>query len=223
MTPSLAAEPNEALRKETVSMAKMMMRRSWQFLLFATLSGGFLSAQMTVTGSIAGTVIDPSGQVVAGAKITITSPRTSESRTATASESGSFSVVAVQPDTYDVRIEQRGFKIYERRGVGIGANERVALGDVILQVGDVTETVTVMAEAAHVQTDSSEHSATLTTNQLSNLTARGRDVVSMLRTIAGVQYQADQDAVGGAFVHEHTQHRGSRGRHEHTGRGRRRQ
>ena len=44
-----------------------------------------------------------------------------------------------------------------------------------------------MGEAAQVQTDSSEHSAVLTTNQLINLTARGREVVSMLRTIPGVR------------------------------------
>ena len=63
----------------------------------------------------------------------------------------------------------------------------------------VQSTVTVSAETAQVQTDSSEHSAILTTSQLENLTARGRDVVSMLRTIPGVQYQADQDSVGGQY------------------------
>ena len=50
-----------------------------------------------------------------------------------------------------------------------------------------------------MQTDSSEHSAVLTTTQLTNLTAKGREVVSMLRTIPGVQYQADQDSTGGSY------------------------
>ena len=63
----------------------------------------------------------------------------------------------------------------------------------------MTETVSVTAEAAQVQTDSSEHSAVLTSTQLTNLTARGREVVSMLRTIPGVQYQADQDSTGGSY------------------------
>src|SRR5213079_920451 len=62
-----------------------------------------------------------------------------------------------------------------------------------------SETVSVVSETAQVQTDSSEHSAILTTSQLENLTARGRDVVSMLSTIPGVQYQADQDSVGGQY------------------------
>src|SRR5262249_7745688 len=69
----------------------------------------------------------------------------------------------------------------------------------VMQLGEVTETISVAEQVQQVQTDSSEHSAILTTNQITNLTARGRDVVSMLRTIPGVQYQADQDSVGGSY------------------------
>ena len=154
---------------------------------------------MTTTGSITGDVMDTSGHAIAGAKITVTSERTSEVRTANTNEAGTFTMIAVQPDTYNLRIEQKGFKAHERRGVSIAANEKVSLGDVTLQVGDVTETISVIGEAAQVQTDSSEHSAVLTSTQLTNLTARGREVVSMLRTIPGVQYQADQDSTGGSY------------------------
>ena len=73
------------------------------------------------------------------------------------------------------------------------------MADITLQVGDVTETISVVGEAGQVQTDSSEHSAVLSSTQLTNLTARGREVVSMLRTIPGVQYQADQDSTGGSY------------------------
>src|SRR6202035_154798 len=162
-------------------------------------SCGLLSAQMTVTGTITGTVVDPSGQVIAGAKITLTSISTADLRTGAANEAGGFNLNAVQPDTYKLRVEQRGFKTYERSGVVVSANERVNIGEIVLQIGEVTETVSVVGEGAQVQTDSSEHSAVLTTNQLSNLTARGREVVSMLRTIPGVQYQADQDSTGGSY------------------------
>lgn len=170
-----------------------------QYLLFAVLTCGLLSAQMTTTGSITGDVMDSSGHAIAGAKITVTSDRTSEVRTATTNEAGTFNMIAVQPDTYNLRIEQRGFKVHERRGVSIAANEKVALGDIALQIGEVTETISVVGEAAQVQTDSSEHSAVLTSTQLTNLTSRGREVVSMLRTIPGVQYQADQDSTGGSY------------------------
>jgi hypothetical protein len=161
--------------------------RVWSSIFASVLACVSLRAQMTITGTITGSVLDPTGQAVANAKVSLTRPSTGDVRPAVANEVGVFTIIAVQPDTYTLRIEQPGFKAYTRSGVVVSANERVALGDIQLQVGEVTETISVAAEAAHVQTDSSEHSAELTTNQLTNLTARGRDVVSMLRTIPGVQ------------------------------------
>jgi hypothetical protein len=180
-------------------MSVQQIRRASQYLLIVGLCCWLLPAQMTITGTVSGNIVDPSSQVIPGAKITLTSVRTSEVRTGVTNEAGAFTINAVQPETYNLRIEQKGFKVFESRGLVVGANERLALGDIVLQIGEVTETVSVIAEAAHVQTDSSEHAAVLTTNQVANLTARGRDVVSMLRTIPGVQYQSDQDSVGGSY------------------------
>src|ERR1041384_6276779 len=180
-------------------MSVQQIRRASQYLLIVGLCCWLLPAQMTITGTVSGNIVDPSSQVIPGAKITLTSVRTSEVRTGVTNEAGAFTINAVRTGTYNLRIEQKGFKVYESRGLVVGANERLALGDIVLQIGEVTETVSVIAEAAHVQTDSSEHAAVLTTNQVANLTARGRDVVSMLRTIPGVQYQSDQDSVGGSY------------------------
>jgi hypothetical protein len=154
---------------------------------------------MTVTGSIVGNIMDPSGTVVPGAKVTLISQSTKDIREATSNDSGAFSFVAVQPDTYTVKVEHGGFKTFERTHVVISANEHIALGSMPLEIGAVSETVTVEARAAHVETDSSEASAEITTDQIGNLTARGRDIVSMLRTIPGVAYQADQDSAGGSY------------------------
>ena len=81
----------------------------------------------------------------------------------------------------------------------ISANERVSLGEIPLQVGSVAETVLVTTASAHVETDSAESSADISTQQLGSLTARGREVVSLLRTIPGVSYLADQDTFGGTY------------------------
>ena len=170
-----------------------------RLFLFGALTCALMNAQMTVTGSISGNMTDPSGQALAGAKVTVLSTTTSEPRTAVANETGAFNLVAVQPGIYTLRVEHPGFKVYERRELVVSANERVSLGDIMMQIGEVTETVSVVGEAAHIQLDSSEHSAALTTTQITNLTARGREVVSMLRTIPGVQYQADQDSTGGSY------------------------
>jgi hypothetical protein len=165
----------------------------------AALTTSLLHSQMTVTGSITGTVADPSGQVVPGAKVTLTSEKTGEGRTTTSNETGAFNLVAVQPDTYSLKIEHGGFKTYQQRSLVVSANEHVALGNLALQVGAVTETISVEANAAQVQTESSEHSATITQQQLENLNTRGRDVVNLLHTIPGVQYGADSDSVGGSY------------------------
>src|SRR5204862_150146 len=82
------------------------------------LTAGIVAAQMTITGTITGTVVDPTSQVVAGAKITLTSATTGDVRNAEANDVGAFNIVAVQPGIYNVRIQHQGFKIYERRGIG---------------------------------------------------------------------------------------------------------
>ena len=156
-------------------------------------------AQMTITGAISGTVMDPSGQVVPAANVTIRSEKTGERRTTVTNDAGAFGFVAVPPDTYSIQVEHGGFRTFQNTGVVVSANERVALGEIRLQLGAVSETVTVVGQGAMVQTDSSEHSAVLTSRQLDTLLTRGRDVVSLLRTIPGVQYQADQDSVGGSY------------------------
>jgi hypothetical protein len=169
------------------------------FLLLSMLATGLCSAQMTVTGTISGTVVDPSGQVVPAASVTLVSENTGDSRTAVANNEGFFNFTAVQPDTYSMRVEHGGFKAYRQTGIVLTANDRLELGNIQLQIGSVSETVNVEAQSAVVQTDSSERSAELSNKQLASLTTRGREVVSLLRTIPGVAYQADQDSPGGSY------------------------
>src|SRR4051812_10030864 len=111
-----------------------------RLFLLGALTCALITAQMTVTGSISGNMTDPSGQALAGAKVTVLSTTTSEPRTAVANETGSFNLIAVQPGVYTLRVEHPGFKVYERRELVVSANERVSLGDIMMQIGEVTET-----------------------------------------------------------------------------------
>ncbi len=154
---------------------------------------------MTTTGTIGGTVMDQSGKAVPAATVTIASESTKEIPSVTSGEAGAFTFQAVLPGSYTLKAAHPGFKTFEQAGVVVSANEHVSLGEMQLQVGSVAETVLVTAEAARVETDSAELSADITTQQLANLTARGRDVVSLLRTIPGVAYQADPDSAGGTY------------------------
>jgi outer membrane receptor protein involved in Fe transport len=169
------------------------------FAMLAALSCGQVFGQMSVTGSVSGTVLDASGAVIPGATVKLTSETTREARETISNGEGLFSFAAVPRDSYTLKVEHTGFKVFERPGIGVSANEHVALSGVALELGSSAETVTVTSESAHVETESSEEAADVTTNQLANLTARGREVVSLLRTVAGATYQADQDSPGGTY------------------------
>ncbi len=166
--------------------------------LFVLLSFAPLAAQMTVTGNVNGTVLDQSGKAMPAVKISLISQTTKDSREVASNEAGVFNFAAVTPDQYTLRATAPGFRAFERTGIVVTVNERVEV-PVNLQVGSINETITVAGQSAHVETDTAEESAEITADQIGNLTARGRDVVSMLRTIPGVAYQADQDSAGGSY------------------------
>ncbi len=156
------------------------------------------SAQ-TVTGTIGGEVTDPSGQNIAGATVKLTNDATKETRSAQTTNSGEFAFQAVQPGTYSVRVEAAGFRAFEKTNNVLTAAERLPIGTVVLQIGSLAETVTVVAEGAAVQTDSSEHSALLSSNQLADIAVRGRDPMSLIRILPGVSYQGESESPGGSF------------------------
>ncbi len=143
--------------------------------------------------------MDASGSVVPGAAVKLTSETTKQTHETKSSGEGLFSFTAVPRDSYTLKVEHAGFKAFERTSIVVSANEKVALGGLTLELGSSSETVTVTSQAAHVETENSEEAADVTTNQLGNLTARGREVVSLLRTIPGVTYQADADSPGGQY------------------------
>jgi Carboxypeptidase regulatory-like domain/TonB-dependent Receptor Plug Domain len=157
------------------------------------------SLAQSVTGTINGVVTDDSGGLVAGASVTLTNERTADARTTTTGENGSFQFVAVQPGVYTIRIEARGFRSLERRNNNLAASEHLALGQLQLTLGPVTESVTTVAEGAVVETESAANSALLTATQIEQISLKGRDVVDLLRLVPGVAYGDDIDSLGSSF------------------------
>jgi len=156
-----------------------------------------LSAQ-TTTGTVAGTVVDPSNNVIPAAKVTVTDESTGEVRRAETTASGDFSFPSLLPATYTVQVEMTGFQTYRSSGNVLTPNGRLVLGQLRLTVGSVAETVEVAAQAAQVETSSAENSALLTRDQFSMIPTKGRDLTNMLRLLPGVQMTGDQEAFGGA-------------------------
>lgn len=180
-------------------------------VLGALMIGGAVFAQ-TITGTISGVVIDSSGNAVAGAAVTVISAKTGERRMAATNDSGVFSVPALQPDVYTVRVEQRGFRVLQRQGNVLSANENLGLGRLALEVGEVTETVTTVAEGAMVETASSDLTGRLTSDQIALISTKGRDITSLLRLVPGVSYIDDVESVGDGFGTDLPNVSGQRGR-----------
>src|SRR5215510_7503110 len=106
-----------------------------------------LSAQ-TTTGTISGTVVDPGGALIPGAKVSVANEATGESRSTISSETGSFSFPSLLPATYTIRIELPGFQTFQSIGNVLTPNGRLDVGELKLTIGAVDETVNVEASVA---------------------------------------------------------------------------
>ncbi|HXQ37482.1 MAG TPA: carboxypeptidase-like regulatory domain-containing protein, partial [Anaerolineales bacterium] len=119
------------------------------FVLMFVLCFGVVLAQ-TTSGSITGNVVDAQRSAIANAIVTITDVNKGFTQTAKTDEEGRFVFPQVPPGTFDIVIEVTGFKKQERK-VALVSNDKLALGNMMLEVGAVTETVEVTAEATLIQ------------------------------------------------------------------------
>ena len=158
-----------------------------------------VAAAQTSTASLAGSVADSSGQVIPGADVTVVSERTGEDRQTKTSDVGDFVFPALVPGAYNLKISATGFRVAERKNINVTASSRMALGTIQLEVGTVTESIVVQAQGATVQTGNAENGQVLDAKQLSMVSIRGRDPVSMLRILPGVTQGFDNEFAGGFF------------------------
>lgn len=146
-----------------------------------------LLAQVT-SGTIFGTVKDPTGATVKDAPVTISNPANGVTRTATTNASGGFVAPNLLPGTYNVVVEAKGFKKSETTGIVLSAADKLDIGDVILVMGAATESVNVVAEAGQIQlqSNSGERSDLITNKQLNDVAMNGRNVLDYMKLIPGV-------------------------------------
>src|SRR5260370_2382820 len=97
----------------------------------------------TITGVVSGTVVDASGAAVPGASVTLVNSGTGAHSPATTDASGGFVFPSIEPATYSVVVELQGFKPYEKTNIQVTASERVNAGAIQLDVGALTESVSV--------------------------------------------------------------------------------
>ncbi|HEV8133347.1 MAG TPA: carboxypeptidase regulatory-like domain-containing protein [Pyrinomonadaceae bacterium] len=176
-------------------------------LMFATVT----SAQ-TITGSISGAVTDSNGGVIPGAIVTLVGEKTGQARTVTTDSEGRFTFAALQPGKFILKVERQGFQTSEQRDVVLSANEKLALPDMKLQPGQVSETVSVTSEGTIVERESSDLTARLTADQINLISTKGRDVTSLLRLLPGTSNNDDIEGAGDGFGTDLPNVSGQRGR-----------
>ncbi len=147
-----------------------------------------LFAQATIsTGNINGSVTDPSGAAVPGAKVTITRTDTGVTTAATTNASGFYNSGSIIAGNYTVRVAAKGFAASETKVlVQIGNNSAVNFK---LHVGAESTTVTVEAAAAGVNTEQTSVQGVLTATQIENLPVNGRNFLDLAQLEPGVQIQ----------------------------------
>jgi hypothetical protein len=147
--------------------------------------GRFLHGQ-AVSGTIVGTVTDPTGAAVPNAQITIVLTGQSVTYTTVSNESGNFTEPNLPSGTYTVTIVAQGFKKESRENIAVLTNQTARV-DASLSTGSSTETITVTAAPPLLQTDRADISSTLEQHQISNLPlSSGNSFQSLLNTVPGM-------------------------------------
>ena len=133
----------------------------------------------TSQGTIQGAVFDQSGAVVAGATITISDVARGFSRVLTTDGAGQYVAPALNPGTYTVRAEAKGFRNVERGDVLLEVGQTIRI-DLVVQPGEQTQTITVTGEVPAVDTSDATLGGTVTNQSISELPLNGRNFERLL-------------------------------------------
>src|SRR5215510_2048139 len=142
------------------------------------------AAQVT-TATLYGVVQDPSSAVLPGASVTATSQGTGLTRSTVTDERGEFAIAALPAGAYTVKIELPGFKTYTNQALQLGSGQNVRQ-TFVLQVGQLSENITVAETVPLVETASSAQVQALGTTQVSELPLARRNVTGVLALAPGV-------------------------------------
>lgn len=141
-------------------------------------------AQTSNTGTLVGTVSGPDG-VIPGASVTVTDNQTQKERTVLTNGEGGFGLSQLEFGSYTVKVTSKGFKTYTATDLKIDAGREYSL-NATLEIGSLSETVTVIAGADVINSTNASLSNTISTKDVKELPINGRNPLALLNTMAGV-------------------------------------
>lgn len=159
--------------------------KSVAFAVLALAATSLSAHAQAVYGSIVGTVLDTSGAVVSAAKVTITDIGRDVTSSTTTNESGNFTQRFLIVGQYRIRIEAPGFKVFIQENVGVSVDTETRI-DIRMEVGDVSQTIEVSAEAGILKTERSDVASTYSERMVTNLPVLNRRFTNFQLMTPGV-------------------------------------
>ena len=160
--------------------------RGTKIILGITLALATSAFGQTTSGSMAGSVVDSQHAAVPNAAVTALEQEQRFQFSVKSDEAGRFVFAQVSAGTYTITVEAPGFKKYDRRGITVSANDKLALGDIAMEVGTVSETIEVSASSVTLKTESAERSEALVATQMQNIAVNGRSYLDLVKLVPGV-------------------------------------
>lgn len=144
----------------------------------------------TSLATITGTVTDPQGAGIPNVTITVTNVATNLSYSRNSSDDGTYVIPQLPIGQYTLEAKAAGFKTYQQAGITLEVAQRLRL-DIRMDIGNVSESVTVTAEIPRVQTEDSALGAVVERKRIEELPLNGRHVFNLVKIVPGVQPRND--------------------------------
>jgi hypothetical protein len=161
------------------------MSRESSFLLTRLLLSGLLvcstqfpAGAQAVSGTVLGTILDSTNAPVSDAKITLLNTGTNSSQVVTANASGNYTANQLNPGTYQVTVEKQGFHKAVQQNVTVNVAQATRV-DITLQLGELTQQLTVTAAPSGLETDRAEVQTHLSAEQISTLPVLNRNFTNL--------------------------------------------
>jgi Carboxypeptidase regulatory-like domain/TonB-dependent Receptor Plug Domain len=175
---------------------RLRARTSALAFVICTIFPSLTTAQVA-TGSIVGTVVDASGQIVPGAQVTIRNVDRNTTTSIVTDDNGAYSALFLVPGTYEVQVGLQGFKSWRRSGLVLQVNDRLRI-DAALEVGGLEEVTTVQASAPVVRSDSSEVGTVIEETAIKELPLNGRNFATLVYLVPGITPGQANENLSGA-------------------------
>ena len=184
-------------RKDFLSRVKEFRIR--HVVVFAALLCCLPFLAQAQQATIVGTVTDPSGAVVPNVAVSITNMDTNLNRVYPTNDAGQYVAPDLQIGHYDIKATAAGFKVAEQKSIVLTVGDRIRV-DFQMQMGAAQETVTVEANAVHIQADSGEMSNLITDQQMSQIAVSGRSIYQLAALTPGASSQIGAGGMSSGVV-----------------------